>query len=114
MINWDTIQKIERVRARAHDLGFKLEQWSPTLYNPTEQIVLRPRDDELPAYSRDADIHVGDLHSIDMFLRGIVWNQTYMELIRAADDKRVKKCEQTVRNNNLARRLRDQPVIEAD
>ena len=114
MINWDTIQKIERVKARAHDLGFKMEQWSTGPFNPTDQIVLRPRDDKLPAYSRDADIHVGDLHSIDMFLRGIAWNQTYMELIRAADTKRVEKCEQDIRNRNLVRRLKDQPVVEVN
>ena len=112
MINWDTIQKIERVRARAHDLGFKLEQWNTNSFSPSDQIVLRPRDDERPSHSRDADICVGDLHSIDMFLRGIAWQEAYMELIRAADDKRVKNCEQAVRNKNLLRRLKDQAPEE--
>ena len=112
MINWDTIQKIESVRKRAHELGFKLERYSSSAFDSSNEIVLRPRDEELPAFIRDADITVGDLHSIDLFLRGIMWHRDYMGIIRAADSKRIEKCEQTVRNANLVRRLKDEPVAE--
>lgn len=98
MIGYDTLIKIEDVKTRAAKLGFALTRD----HYHTSGIALRPVDDELPIYSRDAMLMHGDLDQIDHFLLGIEWTKKYLiQQLRVTSEEKITRKEQDYRNRRM-------------
>ena len=65
-------------------------------------LAIKPKDDSLPVYSRDAEFFVGTISDLERFIQGIEWARKYDTMLfgRSHDQKRVRK-EQDVKNQQL-------------
>jgi hypothetical protein len=110
MVGYNTILKIERLREETDGLGFKFcYPKHGSSHDSIETLGLLPKDaHSLPIYSRDAQLFEGTVDQLEMFLRGIVWARNYDRLIKlSTDEKRVQK-EQSIRNVQLCKILKDE------
>jgi hypothetical protein len=102
-----TIRKIQELQDRAEKLGFKFancKHYYGSQY--TDMLALAPRDDQLPHYSRDAELWQGSLEELEQFLRGIEFARNYYSMLRLVDDKKIAKQEQLERNRQLLELLK--------
>lgn len=109
MTGFSIITKIERLCERCEKLGFKWTSTSPRYRdNYMDTISLMPMDqDSLPVYSRDAEVFIGTIEELEIWLMGVEWARNYDEMImgkKFITEKRARK-EQDIRNKNLARKL---------
>lgn len=57
-------------------------------------VALRPKDsDAVPIYSRDAEVFVGTLQQLEVWIRGVEWARNYDYMLRLSDDKKREKHE---------------------
>ena len=103
MIGWMDVQRVKRVEEVANKMGFMLAAGSYTWGNdsPSNPIYLKPLDDMLPQYSRDAEIFSGSLEEIDRFLLGITWARQYDEILKVSNPTLRERKEQDYRNKHL-------------
>lgn len=100
-----TIRRIDRVRKQCEDLGFALT--SNPHNHSWDEITLVPATDALPVYSRDAQIFIGDLDSVEAFVRGIAWSRDYdSSHLRISTDKKRQQAEQDYRNRILVKTMK--------
>ena len=72
-------------------------------------VALRPKDhDALPIYARDAELFVGTLEQLEVWLRGVKWARDYDRMLRLSNDDRRERKEQDERNRKLVRLLKDE------
>jgi hypothetical protein len=108
-LGWEDVQRIKRVEARAEELGFKFSSSANYNYgsnNNISYICLKPKEDCLPHYSRDADVFIGTLEEIDTWLTGVEWARGYEEMLKLGNDKKRKEKEQVERNRQLLRTIK--------
>lgn len=108
-LGWDDVQRMKRVEARAEELGFKFSSSANYNYganNIISYICLKPKEDCLPHYSRDADIFIGTLEEINTWLTGVEWARGYEEMLKLGNDKKRKEKEQVERNRQLLRTIK--------
>jgi len=112
-IGWDDVQRMKRVEAKANELGFMFATGRYIFGNePISYICLKPKDDGLPHYSRDAEIFTGTLDDIDVWLRGIEWARNYDEMIKLSNNKKRVEKEQLERNRQLMRTLKTGQLVQ--
>lgn len=101
LFGYDTIKKIRQIEECAAALGFKVT--APELYySGRDFATLRPLNDELPSYSRDATMFTGTFQEIDVWLRGVEWNKQYLiNIIKVTTDATIDKKENQVRQQQL-------------
>lgn len=105
MTGYAEIQKIDRMRRDIDELGLVFT--NAKFRDANHVIALCPKNDgSLPVYSRDAEIFVGSLEELDVWLRGVEWARTYDRLLKVSDDTKRAKKEQDYRNRELADLLR--------
>ena len=100
-IGWRVLKSLEQLQLDAHRNGFKLSGPRHGGYRDADVFALSPRDDELPIYSRDTELFIGNLDDCTAWLRGFAFAKGYMSMIRACDRKRLDKYEQNYRNDKL-------------
>jgi hypothetical protein len=108
-LGWEDVQRVKRVEARAEELGFKFSSSANYNYganNIISYICLKPKEDCLPHYSRDADIFIGTLEEINTWLTGVEWARGYEEMLKLGNDKKRKEKEQVERNRQLLRTIK--------
>jgi hypothetical protein len=114
-MGWDDVQRVKRVEDKANDLGLRLtcsnKSWVDVGSGLT-LIYLRPKDDCLPHYNRDAEIFCGSIESIELWLQGVEWARTYEQLLKLSSDKKRKEKEQTERNRQLMRTIKTGRKVE--
>jgi len=94
VVGMDMIERIDRVRELADYFGFRLGRTHHLVgYDGTDTIVLYPKDNQLPVYSRDACLFTGALSDVENFLDGIRWAQQYDKMIGATTDQRRQQFE---------------------
>lgn len=93
MITYSDYERIKSVEAQAQELGFQLAK-SDYRYSSSANFALVPMSDQLPAYSREAEIAAGDLNHIQAFLAGFVRARQYDMLLRLSDDKKRARAEE--------------------
>jgi hypothetical protein len=109
-IGYNTILRLERVRAECGRMGFDIT--SPGPYNDSiDMLALMPAKDALPIYSRDAELFVGTLDDLEQWLRGANWMHQYYALHKLVDEKKIKKKEDDIRHDQLVRKLRNEEII---
>jgi hypothetical protein len=114
-IGWDDVQRMKRVEARAEKLGFRFGSANTSwvdIGGGFAMIYLKPKDDCLPHYNRDAQIFAGSLESIDNWLDGIEWARSYEELLKLSNDKKRSEKEQSERNRQLLRTIKTGRKVE--
>jgi hypothetical protein len=112
MTGYNDIMRIKRLEKEAHQLGFRLGLPKNGHYNREfgDMVAVFPRDDKLPVYSRDAELYIGTLESVDIWMRGIEWARQYDTLIMASDDEVRQRKEQDELNRQLVYRLKDEKL----
>lgn len=111
MSGYSIVLKIRRLEQEISDLGFrwgnpKHGSWGNREYG--DVIALFPKDDEsLPVYSRDAELFVGTIEQLEVWLLGYKKAREYDMLVfgHKHDDARKRK-EQNERNRQLLRKIK--------
>lgn len=102
-----TIRKIQELQDHANKLGFKFT--NSNMYFGSDHIdilALAPRDDQLPLYSRDAELWRGSLEDLEEFFRGIEFAINYYQSLNLISPEKIAKREQLERNRQLLELLR--------
>jgi hypothetical protein len=108
-IGWDDVQRMKRVEAKAEKFGFRFASANSSwvdIGGGFAMIYLKPKDDCLPHYNRDAQIFSGSLESIETWLDGLEWARGYEELLKLSNDKKRSEKEQSERNRQLLRTIK--------
>lgn len=107
MAGYNAILKIRRLEKECDDLGFILR--APKYqYQTTDRdvIAVGAKADALPLYARDAELFVGTLEELDIWLNGVRWSRSYYMMLGLIDDKKIARKEQDVRNQQLVKTLK--------
>ena len=110
MSGWNQIQQVHKVEERADKLGFKFAPYKhENIYG--ENVALIPKDQELPIYTRDAELFAGTLEGAAYWLQGVAWAREYDRMVidKNTDAKRARK-EQDERNKQLVKMLKDEKL----
>lgn len=108
MSGWHTIQKIRSIEKELDDLGMKLAgsrftDWT----NDHGSAAVVPKDnDSLPIYHRDAELFVGSIESIEIWLKGLRWARHYDTMLKISNDSIRSRKEQDFRNKQLVNILK--------
>lgn len=105
-LTWDDVQRIKRVEAKANALGFEFKSGDSTWIDGGNAIYIKPKDDLLPMYSREATFFMGTVESIESWLDGIEWARHYDALLKVSNEKKRATKEQQVRNQHLMKTLK--------
>ena len=105
-LGWEDVQRVKKVEAMANELGFVFAAASYGYNSESSMIVLKPKDDCLPHYSRNAELFSGSVESINNWLRGIKWARQYDEVLKLSSDKKRTDKEQAEKNKQLMRTIK--------
>lgn len=109
MSGYSTILRIRKLEVEIDRLGMKMGAHKHGTYRQEfgDVVALFPKDDALPIYSRDAELFVGTLEEMEVWLLG--WQKSYeyhRMLIGGNFEKTVERKEQDYRNEQLMRQIR--------
>ena len=111
MSGYNTVLKIRRLEQEIDALGFrwgnsKHGSWGSREYG--DVIALYPKDEEsLPVYSRDAELFIGTIEELEVWLLGFKKAREYDMLVFGnKHDNTRKRKEQNERNRQLLRKLK--------
>lgn len=113
MSGYHDILKLRRLEKEANELGFMFANpKNGHYYNfPGDSVSLVPKDqNSVPVYSRDAEVFVGSLEQLDVWLRGVEWARQYDMLLKVSDDKKRTRKEQDMLNQQLVARLKNEEI----
>ena len=109
MSGYQTYTRFQRIEAQAAQLGFRIGNPKHGHWNDTsagDMVAIYPKDDELPTFSRDAEIFCGSFSSLEVFLTGWARAQQYYMILRLSDDKKRKKYEDKERERQRLAKLK--------
>lgn len=109
MSGYNLILEIERLKEDCDNLGFRLGYPKHGNYRNEDVVALYPKDSEaLPIYSRDAELFVGTISELKVWLRGLQWARNYDKMLMGAvANKRRERKEQDWRNRNLVNIIKE-------
>lgn len=114
MTGYNTILKIRRIEEECTKMGMRLAYpkhgWGDDPRGET--LAVMPTDDALPLYCNDAELFVGTLEQLDVWLRGVEWMHNYYTMLRLVDEKKIKTKEDHVRHDILVRKLKNEQKDE--
>jgi hypothetical protein len=113
MSGYSDIVRMRRLEKEANELGFMLANPKNGYYQNSwgDVVALIPKDqDSVPIYSREAEVFMGTLEQLDIWLRGVEWARQYDNLLRVSDDKKRSRKEQDLRNKQMVARLKDEEI----
>jgi len=101
------LRKFRSIEEQANRLGFQITA-SKHFTREYDAVALKPlKDDSLPVYSRDAELFVGSIEELEVWLRGLEWARQYDRMLFGKNhDKKRERLEQNFRNETLACILR--------
>ena len=118
MSGYQTILKIRRLEQEIDALGFR---WGNSKHGAAglfgqefgQTLALFPKDDgSLPVYNRDAELFIGTIEELEIWLRGVKWARDYDMLVRLSTTVKRERKEQDCRNRELANILKQVGVEE--
>lgn len=111
MAGYNFIRKVKYLEEECHKLGLQMCHAKHYHQEFGDVVALKPRDNCLPVYSRDAEVFVGTLEALEHWLQGLHFARKYDSMImgKKFDSQRLRK-EQDFRNTNLVSILRDKKV----
>lgn len=110
MSGYHTILRIRRLEEEIDKIGLRMGNPKHGNYRQEfgDVVSLFPKDDALPIYSRDAELFVGTLEEMEVWLRG--WQKSfeyYRMLMGRNFEDRVKRKEQDYRNEQLMSKIHE-------
>lgn len=110
MAGYNAILRIRRLEEEVDKLGFRMGNSKHGNYRQEfgDVVSLFPKDDTFPIYSRDAEIFVGTLEEMEVWLRGFQKaNEYHRMLIGNNFQKTIERKEQDYRNKFLLRKIKE-------
>jgi len=110
MSGYKTILMLRHLEQEVDQLGFVLEApkssgWGDSDFDDRVSII--PKDENaLPIYSRDAEIFIGTLEQLRIWLQGVRWARQYDSMLGLSDDKKRAKKEEHERGRQLIVKLK--------
>lgn len=108
MTGYRHVLELNRLQDRCSELGFR---WAYPKFRGGDKdlVALYPKDhDALPCYSRDAELFVGTIEELKVWIRGVEWARTYDQLVLGPSyNLRLERKEQDIRNQNLVRKIKE-------
>lgn len=112
MSGYNAILFMRRLEMEANKLGFMMTH-PKNRFDEGDSVALKPLNDEtLPIYSRDAEIFVGSLEQLNIWLRGVEWARNYDSILKVSDDKKRARKEQDTRNAQILSCLKSEKVVQ--
>jgi hypothetical protein len=109
MSGYNTILRFRRVEEQVERLGFMFCHPKHGYGGDSDYVALRPKDaDAVPIYSRDAELFVGTLEDLVVWLRGVEWARSYDMMLRITDDKKRARAEVKERARQAEARKREE------
>jgi hypothetical protein len=117
MSGYHTILRIRRLEDEVDKLGMRMGNSKHGNYRQEygDVVALFPKDDALPIYSRDAELFVGTLEEMEVWLRG--WQKAveyHRMLIGRNFEKTVERKEQDYRNEQLVNQIKQAGQAEME
>ena len=97
------IYRLRSLEDKLNEFGLKMV--SPKYHGDADKIALIPIDQELPLYSRDAEIFVGSFDEIENWFCGVLWCSNYYRMLKLVTPEKIARKEQDERNRQLLRTL---------
>ena len=95
MSGYQTFNQWKRIEEFADKLGFRIGNprhgWGST--DSGDMVAIFPKGEELPVYTRDAEIFAGTFSQLNVFLAGWERAQSYDMMLRLSDEKKRKRAE---------------------
>jgi len=113
MSGYNLIRKIRFLEEECLKLGFQMCH-SQTFNNEFGDVVaLKPRDDCLPVYSRDAEVFIGTIQDLERWIQGFHVARKYDSLLlgNKHDALRDRK-EQDYRNRQLLNQIKGEKELK--
>jgi len=108
MAGYSLVRKVHELEERCERLGFMM---CPSRHNYTDSVAVIPKcANSLPIYSRDAELFVGTLEQLEVWIHGIEWARDYDRMIKLSDNTKRERKEQDERNRILVSILRDEEI----
>lgn len=109
MTGFSTLTKIESVKNRCEEIGFKMVP-SGSL----DTICIQPKtNDSLPIYHENSPIFVGTLEEIDIWLSGVCWARYYDSMVtnnKSTNNR--KKAEKNISNKRLIKIIKESDISD--
>lgn len=111
MSGYSTYNQWKRIEEFADKLGFRIGNprsggWGNS--GDTDTVAIFPKGEELPVFSRDAEIFCGTFNQLSAFLSGWERAHAYDNILRLSDDKKRKKYEDKERARQAEVRKREE------
>jgi len=108
---FNLIRKIRYLEEECHKLGFQICHAQHYHQEFGDVLALKPRDDCLPIYSRDAEVFVGTIQDLERWIQGFHVARKYDSLLlgNKHDALRDRK-EQDYRNKVLIKKIKGEDV----
>jgi len=104
MSGYETVLKIRSLERECDELGlmFCQSKFGGRQYGH-DVLALKPKDqNSLPIYSRDAELFLGTIDQLEVWLRGIQWARQYDRMVFGVKHDKVReRKEQDERNRQL-------------
>jgi len=102
MSGYNLIRKIRYLEEECHKLGFQLCPARHYMNEFGDVLALKPRDECLPIYSRDAELFVGTIVELERWIQGFQFARKYDSMLfgNKYDNQRDRK-EKDYRNKQL-------------
>lgn len=110
MAGYQAILNLRRLEERVDRLGMRMGNPKHGNYRQEfgDLVSLFPKDDNLPIYSRDAEIFVGTLESMVDWLNGFEKAREYdFMLFKGKHNERRERKEQDIRNQQLLQKIQE-------
>ena len=108
MSGMDLIKRVKKFEETANRLGFMLSypKWGNSNGDYGDRVGLKPLNDALPIYSRDAEVFMGTMEQCENWIRGIQWAREYDEMLKLSNVTKRAKKEEDVRHDQMISALR--------
>ena len=107
MSGYNLIRKVKYLEEECDKLGFQLSHAQHFHQEFGDVVALKPRDDCLPVYSRDAEVFIGTLEALEHWLQGLHFARKYDSLLLGKNyDAQRQRKEQDYRNRQLLNKIK--------
>lgn len=110
MSGYHLVQTIHKVEEQLDMLGFMLcypKHGMSYDGKYTDIVAIKPKEDSLPIYARDAELFCGTIEDLEQWIKGVQWARDYDQmLIGPSVKKQRERKEQDYRNQRLMAKIK--------
>lgn len=113
MAGYGLIRKIKFLEEQLDALGMT---WGHNRYGSAgdfgDTLTVMPKEGCLPHYARDAELFVGTIEGLQIWLQGIEWARRYDTILGLQTEQRRARAEQTEHNKQLMKKIKEAGEME--